>query len=247
MFFCLGRTVWKVTSGGRKQRVWSYFLLHIRTWAVFSQLQPQHFISGSVLVPFLFLTKGFHVNWLLIPFLPCLGTVLFFSFFCFLSLLFPMISLLFYGSSSLWSGICLLPLPPQVFPISTPIPVSTPPLIFESSCQIRSLPSDSIHLPSWFCPPFLQDKLLIYRELYSKFCGDLNGKEIQKRGNMCIYVADSLCCTAETNSIVNKYTPIKIKNKKNQPPSKKKKKSSLLHHKQTLCSECISNTTLPAY
>ena len=42
---------------------------------------------------------------------------------------------------------------------------------------------------------------------------------------MCIYVADSLCCTAETNSIVNKYTPIKIKNKKNQPPSKKKKKA----------------------
>ena len=95
-----------------------------------------------------------------------------------------------------------LSFPSQVFPIATPIPVSTPVLTFESSCQIRSLPSDSIHLPSWFCPPFLQDKLFIYRELYSKVCGDLNGKEIQKRGNMCIHIADSLCCRAETNNIV---------------------------------------------
>ena len=29
---------------------------------------------------------------------------------------------------------------------------------------------------------------------------DLNGKEIQKRGDVCIHIADSLCCTAETNS-----------------------------------------------
>ena len=27
----------------------------------------------------------------------------------------------------------------------------------------------------------------------------LNGKEIQKRGDMCIYIADSLCYTSETN------------------------------------------------
>ena len=25
-----------------------------------------------------------------------------------------------------------------------------------------------------------------------------DGKEIQKRGDMCIHIADSLCCTAET-------------------------------------------------
>ena len=31
-------------------------------------------------------------------------------------------------------------------------------------------------------------------------CGDLNGKEIQKRGNTCIQMADSLCCTAENNT-----------------------------------------------
>ena len=30
------------------------------------------------------------------------------------------------------------------------------------------------------------------------FCGDLNGKETQKRGNICICTADSLCCTVET-------------------------------------------------
>ena len=30
-------------------------------------------------------------------------------------------------------------------------------------------------------------------------CDDLNGKEIQKRGDICICIADSLCCTVETN------------------------------------------------
>ena len=39
-----------------------------------------------------------------------------------------------------------------------------------------------------------------HRELYSVLCGDLNGKEIQKRGDICIRIADSLCCTAETNT-----------------------------------------------
>ena len=31
-------------------------------------------------------------------------------------------------------------------------------------------------------------------------CGDLNGKEIQKRGDICICIADSFCCTVETNT-----------------------------------------------
>ena len=35
------------------------------------------------------------------------------------------------------------------------------------------------------------------RELDSMLCGDLDGKEIQKRGDICIQIADSLCCTAE--------------------------------------------------
>ena len=42
-------------------------------------------------------------------------------------------------------------------------------------------------------------------------CGDLNGKKIQKRGDMCICIEDSLCCTAETNTTLpSNYTPIKI-------------------------------------
>ena len=45
--------------------------------------------------------------------------------------------------------------------------------------------------------------------------GDLNGKEIQKRGNICIHIADSLCCTAETNTTLqSNYTPLKINFKK---------------------------------
>ena len=39
----------------------------------------------------------------------------------------------------------------------------------------------------------------MHRELCSVLCGDLNGKEIQKRGDVCIQIADSLCCTAENN------------------------------------------------
>ena len=42
------------------------------------------------------------------------------------------------------------------------------------------------------------------RALYSVLCGDLNGKKIQEEGaisiNICI--ADSLCCTTETNTVL---------------------------------------------
>ena len=31
-------------------------------------------------------------------------------------------------------------------------------------------------------------------------CGDLNGKEIQKSGAICIHIADTLCCPVETNA-----------------------------------------------
>ena len=45
-------------------------------------------------------------------------------------------------------------------------------------------------------------------ELYSVLCGDLNGREIQKRGGICI--ADLLCCTVETNTTLqSNYTPIR--------------------------------------
>ena len=42
-------------------------------------------------------------------------------------------------------------------------------------------------------------------------CGDLDGKEIQKRGEIYIYIADSLCCMAETNmTLYSNYDPIKL-------------------------------------
>ena len=46
-------------------------------------------------------------------------------------------------------------------------------------------------------------------------CGDLNGKGIQKLGDIYTCIADSLCCTVETNiALESNYTPIKIlKNK----------------------------------
>ena len=37
-------------------------------------------------------------------------------------------------------------------------------------------------------------------ELSEKPYSDLNGKEIQERGDICICIADSLCCSAETNT-----------------------------------------------
>ena len=39
-----------------------------------------------------------------------------------------------------------------------------------------------------------------HTELYSVLCSDINRKEIKKGGCTCICVADSLCCTAETNT-----------------------------------------------
>ena len=46
-------------------------------------------------------------------------------------------------------------------------------------------------------------------------CGDLNVKEIQKRGDICIGVADSPYCIAETNTTLSSnYTPIKILKRK---------------------------------
>ena len=43
-----------------------------------------------------------------------------------------------------------------------------------------------------------------FRELHSMLCGDINGKETQKRKGICIciHAADSLCWTAENNNTV---------------------------------------------
>ena len=42
--------------------------------------------------------------------------------------------------------------------------------------------------------------IVLHRELYSVPCGNLNGKIIQKREDICTLIADSLCCTVETNT-----------------------------------------------
>ena len=48
-------------------------------------------------------------------------------------------------------------------------------------------------------------------------CGDQNGEEIQKRGDMCVCGGDSLCCTAETNTTLeSNCTAIKVNLKKKE-------------------------------
>ena len=42
------------------------------------------------------------------------------------------------------------------------------------------------------------------------------GREVQEGGDVCIHIADTLCCTAETNATLqSNYTPIKDKHLKN--------------------------------
>ena len=54
----------------------------------------------------------------------------------------------------------------------------------------------------------------MHRELYSLLCGDLNGKEILKRRNICTQKAGPLYYIAETDSSISNYTPIKKKKKR---------------------------------
>ena len=37
-------------------------------------------------------------------------------------------------------------------------------------------------------------------EPYSMLCDNLDGKEIQKRADICIHLVDSSCCIAEANT-----------------------------------------------
>ena len=54
-------------------------------------------------------------------------------------------------------------------------------------------------------------------------CGDINGNKSQERGDICKYIADSLCCIAEMNpTLQSNYTPIKTTKKK-----KKKKENPI--------------------
>ena len=49
------------------------------------------------------------------------------------------------------------------------------------------------------------------------FRGDLNGKEIQKRGDKWICKVDSLCSPVETQCCKANYPPIKVNLKKIKP------------------------------
>ena len=60
------------------------------------------------------------------------------------------------------------------------------------------------------------------------FIGDLTGKEMQKRGDICVRITDSLAIPQETNTkLLSNYTPIK---------SNLKKKISL----KKKCDKCFS-------
>ena len=60
--------------------------------------------------------------------------------------------------------------------------------------------------------------------LLNALCG-LNGKEIQKEGEICIRRVDSLCCTIETNIIIVKQLH---SNKKKRKKEKELQKNYLL-------------------
>ena len=47
-----------------------------------------------------------------------------------------------------------------------------------------------------------QEHTVQHRELYLMHCGDLNGKEIQKRWNICIPIADLICSTVKTQYFI---------------------------------------------
>ena len=46
------------------------------------------------------------------------------------------------------------------------------------------------------------ENLVFSKELSSVLSGDLYGKEVQKRGDLCIHTVDSLFYAAETNTIL---------------------------------------------
>ena len=59
----------------------------------------------------------------------------------------------------------------------------------------------------------------------------LNGEEIQKGGNICMHMANSLCHIVKASTILwSSYTPIKIKKNVGQIVKKKKKKECIPFH-----------------
>ena len=58
---------------------------------------------------------------------------------------------------------------------------------------------------------FVYTRRFNFKKLYLIHCGDLNGQEIQERGDMHTFAADSFCITVKINTTsLSSYTPIKI-------------------------------------
>ena len=47
-------------------------------------------------------------------------------------------------------------------------------------------------------------------------CGDLNGQEFLKRGDILTSISDSLYCTAGNNTLESNFTPVKLKKKRDK-------------------------------
>ena len=57
-----------------------------------------------------------------------------------------------------------------------------------------------IDIYTLLCIKQITNESLLYSTGNSTQCSDPNGKEIQKRGDICTRAGDSLCCTVETNT-----------------------------------------------
>ena len=68
--------------------------------------------------------------------------------------------------------------------------------VAQSCPTLSSLPGSSIH--GIFQAGVLEWGAIAFSN--SMLYGDLNRKEIQKGGDICKHIADSLCCTAETKT-----------------------------------------------
>ena len=80
----------------------------------------------------------------------------------------------------------------------------------DHACQNSSLSPVCLGWPctEWLIASLSYTSLFAITRLWS-MKGDLNGKEIQKRGDVCIHTADCLCCTVDTNTTLwSNSTPI---------------------------------------
>ena len=57
-----------------------------------------------------------------------------------------------------------------------------------------------IYTMDTICRKMTNENLLYSTGDYPALPGDLNGKEIQNRGEICVHVAGSFCCMVETDT-----------------------------------------------